>query len=197
MIAVTVDDGPTSNMNSFIQLFNSLGIKATFFLTGVQIRKIGVAPVQAAYNAGHQIASHSNNHPDFAGLSSSQIQSEISATSSLISQAIGRTPNYFRYPYGSFTAFTNSALTSLGFHKIGWSVDSLDWESQNTQSIINEISGAFNSAANPSVDSHIFLVHEWYLQTVEALRTLVPQMKQRGFRFVTVSECLGDSGAYF
>ena len=64
-----------------------------------------------------------------------------------------------------------------------WDVDTEDWRNHNTQKIIENI------LTNAS-DGSIILTHDLYAQTVEAMKTVVPELLNRGYQLVTVSELL-------
>ena len=45
-------------------------------------------------------------------------------------------------------------------------------------------------------DGQIVLLHDmqWNINTVEALKTIIPELKKRGFRFVTCAQRFAEKG---
>lgn len=71
-----------------------------------------------------------------------------------------------------------------------WSVDTLDWKSQNTQSVIK-------IATTDIKNGDIILMHDIYSSTAKAVEKIVPELIQQGFKLVTVSELLNANGGVF
>lgn len=75
-IALTYDDGPWVYTDAMVDVLNSNGAKATFFVTGVNNGKGAIdttpawnAVVKKMYASGHQLASHTWSHEDLSTLS--------------------------------------------------------------------------------------------------------------------------------
>lgn len=69
--------------------------------------------------------------------------------------------------------------------EIGWNVDTEDWRRPGADTIASRI-----MKAKPG---SVILMHDGggdRSQTVEALKKALPQLKQEGYRFVTISELL-------
>jgi peptidoglycan/xylan/chitin deacetylase (PgdA/CDA1 family) len=67
-----------------------------------------------------------------------------------------------------------------------WHQDTRDWDTPGVNKIVNKV---LKNARN----GDIILFHdhvEGKTQTIDALKRILPQLKERGFRFVTVSELL-------
>ena len=65
---------------------------------------------------------------------------------------------------------------------IKWNVDSLDWKSRNKNKILTQIRKTNN------FDGHIILMHSIYGTTADATEVLVPELINKGYQLVTVSE---------
>ncbi|KAG8836692.1 hypothetical protein FRB91_008526, partial [Serendipita sp. 411] len=80
LLALAFDDGPYQYTSTLMNTLNQAGAKATFFVTGTLYGCIHnqAAAVKAAYNSGHQIASHTWSHPsNFGSLSASAVTQEM------------------------------------------------------------------------------------------------------------------------
>ena len=62
-----------------------------------------------------------------------------------------------------------------------WDVDSEDWDSRNAQTVCDKVLSEVK-------DGDIILMHDIYESTAEAVELLLPQLKERGFQVVSVSE---------
>ena len=71
---------------------------------------------------------------------------------------------------------------NLKYPLIGWDIDSLDWKFRNKDKILSKI----NEISN--YDGRIILMHSIYDATAEAVEELVPQLLEKGYQLVTVSE---------
>ena len=61
VVALTFDDGPTTNVDEILPLLNQYNAKATFFLIGSDIEKNPEEAKKIA-NSGHQIGNHTYSH---------------------------------------------------------------------------------------------------------------------------------------
>ncbi|MDQ1276887.1 MAG: peptidoglycan-N-acetylglucosamine deacetylase, partial [Euryarchaeota archaeon] len=138
-IALTFDDGPGRVTPYILDVLRKYGAKATFFCLGCCIDKniafqdytgkyiTGSEIVKRANDEGHLIAIHSYNHLAFPGLTDEEIlNNELSRTKNIIVNLIGKTPVYFRPPYGSIDDRVNNIAKSLGLKIVLWSYRSAD-----------------------------------------------------------------------
>ena len=102
----------------------------------------------------------------------------------MIENAIGKKPTLVRPPYGA----TNSAITKrlneeFGLKVIMWDVDPLDWKVRNSEHVQSEILKATRAGS-------IVLSHDIHATTVAAMSDTIDALKEKGFKFVTVSELI-------
>ena len=135
LIAVTFDDGPSQYTSQLLDGLAARGAKVTFFMQGVNAQS-NTAVIRRAWNEGHQICSHTYNHPSLTGLSAGKIRSQLDRTDSILDNAIGFDLNYMlRPPYGNYN---QTVLNVAGVPCFFWSVDTLDWKSRNSDSVYSE-----------------------------------------------------------
>lgn len=113
-------------------------IRATFFVVGEWVDKYPES-VKALYDAGHEVMNHSNTHPHFTQLSSSQMAAEVKACADKIEAVTGVRPNLFRPPYGDYNDSVVSTMRNEGFYTIQWDVDSLDWKKPGSDAIVKRV----------------------------------------------------------
>lgn len=179
LVALSFDDGP--NTVTTVHMLNVLkkhDVKASFFVIGKNINEESAKVMQRAHNEGHDIENHSLTHCAMPTLTADSMRSEISQTSALVEKYIGEKPQLFRPPYIALnrTMFDNIDLTFISGEGC------TDWEDSVTADMRLEKMLGF------ARDGLIFLLHdmEGNEQTVEAVDRLIPILKERGYRFVTV-----------
>lgn len=202
-IAMTFDDGPYLYTGDLLNTLNRLGVKATFFVVGSNgngdIDKVQQWSdlIRRAYNEGHQVASHTWRHEDLTTLTSAARRETMYLTEQALANILGVFPTYMRPPYLSFNAEAGADMADLGYHVISTNLDPRDWEN-NTPETVYKSQQAFNDAtsANPASASFIVLNHDIHRTTVYTLvEGEVNRLRARGYRPVTVGQCLGDPQA--
>jgi peptidoglycan/xylan/chitin deacetylase (PgdA/CDA1 family) len=115
--ALTFDDGPSKNIPQLLAKLSELGINATFFVNALNYADM-TSPnssdslnLNAIYNQGHQVASHTYSHKDLTTLSVQGMWDEMRKNDDAIKAIIGRRPIHMRAP---FLAISNLVLTAMG-----------------------------------------------------------------------------------
>ena len=105
-----------------IDILNTYGVKATFFLVGQWVDKYPESVKQLA-DAGMEIGNHSNEHPHMAKLSEKQIMDEVTACNEKIEAITGTSPTLFRCPYGEYDDDVIQSINDLNMYPIQWNVE--------------------------------------------------------------------------
>ncbi len=179
MVALTFDDGPTLKYTSAIlDCLKENQASATFFVLGSRADDFPQL-LQRMILEGNEIGNHTFSHKQLTTLSKENIEEEISATQESIHNVTNRYPDIIRPPYGS----KNDTVMQCAQGKkvVTWTVDSEDWRSRNTQTIVNKV-------LNEVSDGDIILMHDLYPTTAEAAIILIPKLQEMGFQLVTISE---------
>ncbi|MEO5783342.1 MAG: polysaccharide deacetylase family protein [Ginsengibacter sp.] len=114
-IALTFDDNYIDNWYPNLDLFDSLGVKATFYISNYN--KLNAAQkikLRAIKDHGHEIAFHSTNHVNFLKCVDSTsieklIKVEVDHGLRLLNKD-GFFPTTFAYPYGKHNDFLDQLL---------------------------------------------------------------------------------------
>ena len=183
-IAMTFDDGPSAALTpKLLDLLAARHIKATFFVLGENVAEHPDIVARAAQE-GHEIASHSWSHPNFAKMSLEGVRSQLQRTDDAIASAAGKRPTLFRPPYGSITAREKEWIhDQFGYDIILWDVDPNDWKRPGPAVVRNRI-------LKETRPGSIVLSHDIHPGTVEAMPTTFDELEAKGFKFVTVSELI-------
>ena len=161
-VALTYDDGPSSNTNTLLSTLKSAGARATFFIWGQHAQQ-NTAGLKAINDAGMWLGNHSWTHPHMT--QGGDIGSELDQTQNIIKQTTGVTPKLFRPPYGETNAALKSALSQRGLTEIIWDVDTGDWNNASTDQIVQKATSA--SAGQ------VVLMHDNYSTTTQAVSRIV------------------------
>jgi peptidoglycan/xylan/chitin deacetylase (PgdA/CDA1 family) len=181
IIALTFDDGPnTTTTVQILDLLEQYGIVASFFLVGNNINEQSAKAVKRAADMGCEINNHSLTHSAMDTLSAEEIKAEIKETSERIFGITGKNPPFFRPPY---IAVNQTMRDSIDMPFIcGFGAE--DWEDSVSA---DERAERVLSQAR---DGAIILLHdmEGNFRTVDALKKIIPNLLDKGYRFVTVSQ---------
>ncbi|MDR9796237.1 polysaccharide deacetylase family protein [Aeribacillus pallidus] len=178
IVALTFDDGPHPKYTTeILDLLKSYHAKATFFVIG---QRVNFYPniVKRIGSEGHEICNHSFSHKDFTTLKKEKILEEINMTDQEIFKASGLKANCVRPPYGAVNQKVRSAIEKP---IILWTVDTLDWKTDDPKKVLKIVQAKTKNGS-------IILMHDIHSSTVEALKLILPYLKQQGYEFVTVSE---------
>mgnify|MGYP004525540105 FL=1 len=187
LVALTFDDGPSvGTTDKVLDVLKENDIVASFFLIGQKITEESAYLVKRAYDMGCTMENHSKTHPGMTGLSDEEILEEISYTTNKIEEITGEKPAFFRPPYIDYDQRLFD-LVDLGFI-CGYGCE--DWlpevsAEERTRRILEQAHPGF-----------IILVHdmEGNTQTVEAIKKIIPALKEQGYEFVTIRDLFAKSG---
>ena len=188
LIALTFDDGPNPVYTpQILDLLRKHQAKATFFVLGKRVRMYPQIAIREVLE-GHEIANHTFDHHFLKNVSPEKLKEEIRQTQEAIYDITEQMPHVFRPPGGIY----DDALIDLAredhFTVVMWSwyQDTRDWEKPGVDNIVNTV---LSNVQN----GDIVLFHDLEgdcSQTVQALERILPELKKRGFQFVTVTELL-------
>ena len=186
MIALTFDDGPSSTTSQVLDILDKYDVKATFFLIGQNINGNTRSILERQNASGHELANHSYTHSDMTTMDWSSIQNEINQTNNLIQQYTGQTAKFFRPPYISVN---NTMYSAIDMAFIQGTMHN-DWDGTSSSSQIA------NSVISGVADGQIILLHDFQgnTATVNALPTIIENLQNQGYQFVTMSELFSYKG---
>jgi peptidoglycan/xylan/chitin deacetylase (PgdA/CDA1 family) len=190
-VLLTFDDGPHPGYTpEILDILKELGVHALFFQIGRNLGEVsrGVAvpgPNQAIVSRlileGHAVGNHSFSHPVLPRLDRQHIAREIADTQALIEFMVpeggGRTGG-FRPPYGARDDQVFAQIDVHHLRSVVWNIDSEDWADPLPESIAHRVVQEAEKAGRG-----IVLMHDIHARTVEALPTVIRELRKRGFQF--------------
>ena len=179
-VALTFDDGPNARYTPLLlEGLRKRNIHATFFLLGENILKNKELLLRMQKD-GHLIGCHTWGHVQLDKISPSSASREILKTNSLIYHITGTYPTCLRPPYGAWKKDLELPVTML---PVFWDVDTLDWQSQNPESILDIV-------LKNVQDGSIILMHDSYDSSVRAALAITDELTEKGYDFVTADQLL-------
>lgn len=172
-----------SRTPAILDILDEYEVRSTFFLVTFWIEDYPEAAQEIA-DRGHELGLHSSTHPNFTGLSNSEIKEELERNISIIEDVTGQRPALFRPPYGAYDDRVVKAVEEdMELVTIQWSVDSLDWQDLTAEAMAERVLDMIHPGA-------IVLFHNNGLHTPEALAIILEELLTRGYQLVPVSELL-------
>lgn len=177
VIALTFDDGPSKYTDDLIEYLHQNDCKATFFILGNKVSNYQDT-LNKSISYGNEIGNHSYNHKWLIKLKKEEMINQIEKTQNLIYEYTGYIPTLIRPTYGS----VNSTLkNSTNLKIVLWNVDTLDWKYKSVDKIVARATKNLKSG-------NIILMHDIYKRTYDAVKKIVPILKENGYKCVTISE---------
>ena len=97
-----------------LDILAQYNVRTTFFMTGEWVEKYP-DDVKKIYEAGHDLANHSENHKNMSQLSDAQCQEELLKVHDKVKGLTGVEMNLFRPPYGDYDNEVIKNATACGY----------------------------------------------------------------------------------
>jgi peptidoglycan/xylan/chitin deacetylase (PgdA/CDA1 family) len=201
---LTFDDGPYTYTSQLLDVLEKYEVKATFFIAGnnrgkgrIDDESTGWTPIiQRMHDYGHQLASHTWTHRNLNEVSDHVRETEMIYNEMAFRNILGIIPTYMRPPFleCSVKSGCMDTMDKLGYHVISTNLDTKDYENDDP-SLIHISEDRFSSMQSSDETNHdyIVLAHDVHYQTVATLAEyMIDVSRGRGYKLVTVGECLGD-----
>ncbi|WP_279330091.1 glycosyltransferase [Streptomyces sp. OS603R] len=198
-LVLTFDDGPDPTWTpKMLDVLKKHDAHAVFFVTGTMASRYPDL-VQRMVDEGHEVGLHTFNHPDLSLQSKKRIDWELSQNQLALTGAAGIRTSLFRPPYSSFSdAMDNKSwpvteyIGSRGYLTVVNNTDSEDWKRPGVDEIIRR-------ATPKNGEGAIVLMHDSggdRSQTLAALDTFLPDLKDKGYEFDNLTEALDAPSAH-
>jgi peptidoglycan/xylan/chitin deacetylase (PgdA/CDA1 family) len=139
-VALTFDDGPDPDATpAVLEALDLAGLTATFFVVGEQLLRHH-ALAREALDRGHELALHGFSHRPHDELSPPESKDDIARGVGAFEAATGRSPRFYRPPYGLFNEWSYGACHDLGLEPVYWSAWGSDWEDISPERIADLVS---------------------------------------------------------
>lgn len=182
--SLTYDDGPAKSTDQVLTNLLERKIPATFFVLAKQVETYPNT-VRKLKDAGMDIASHSYTHAQLTKVGPIQLENEIGTSKKVIEEKLGTSIKLFRLPYGAGVSVSNvrDKIAAHDLIHVFWTVDTLDWQDKNPQTILARTLKQMNGSAK---NSGIVLFHDIHPQSVIASTLLMDHFNKQNLIVCTV-----------
>ncbi len=163
-----------------INILKEFNASATFFLVGFWVDDYPDM-VKAIDDAGFEIGTHSNTHPDMIKLDKNTMKNELETCISKIKSITNKDVSLFRAPFGSYNNDLIDVASGLGLKTIQWDVDSLDWKGISANDICQRIMSRVKNGS-------IILMHNNSDFVLDGLRLVLNRLKVAGYKVTGISD---------
>ena len=193
VVALTFDDGPTPEYTAgVLALLRDKDVKATFYLIGSEA-EANLTEAQAIVADGHELGNHTYTHADMTFASEADAESQVIRTDAAIRAAGYSGEITFRPPYGKKLFGLPLYLARNNRVTVTWDV-----EPETDESMAASPERMVSHVLDQTKPGSIILLHIMYPAretSRQALPAIIDGLKERGFRFVTVSDLLKRRGS--
>ncbi len=163
-----------------LDILKEFDVSATFFLVGFWVDDYPEM-VKAIDEAGMEIGTHSNTHPDMIKLDKNTMANELETSISKITAVTGKPVKLFRAPFGSYNNTLLDVAEGMGLKTIQWDVDSLDWKGLSANNISQRVLSRVKNGS-------IILMHNNSDNVLDGLRLILNRLKVQGYKVTSVGE---------
>ncbi len=184
--ALTFDDGPHPVYTAIIlKILYENDARATFFAVGENAERYPEL-LRAEYDLGHDIGNHTYSHLKMTEKNAGKIAEDIKRADKVIYDILGFTPSLFRPPERKHGEYLDSLIKKMKKTEVFWTVDTRDWAHTEKEKIAENIKANIKDGA-------VILFHDYVSPpspTPEVLSEILPYLKAKGYKFVTVTELM-------
>lgn len=192
-IALTFDACPTGKPDEYdekvVEVLLREKAPATLFMSGRWVEK---NPDKAKFLADQpqfEIAAHSYYHPHMTEKPDNRDLRELRRTQSVIRKVTGKTPKYFRPPFGEVDERVAKLAAQAGLVTVQYDIASGDPDPNLSPQRIAR--GVLRDAKGGSIV--VFHLNRNGVHTAEVLPEVIEGLRKNGFKLVTVGEMLKNN----
>ncbi|MFE0133580.1 polysaccharide deacetylase family protein [Streptomyces sp. NPDC059037] len=200
---MTADQGPRAAAGerfdnpALVATLRRLKVPATFFMTGrwaeeypAQAKDIGRDPLFEVANHSYSHYAFTKNCYGLPTVPASGMRADMERAFTAFRKAgIERPVPYFRFPGGCYDKQALRALAPGGVTAVQWDVVSGDAFATDADAVAKQVL----DGVRPGSVVVMHCTRSAAPATERALRTIVPKLRERGFRLVRVSEQIGSA----
>ena len=192
IVALTIDDGPSDYTDGILQVLRANNASATFFVIGSQV--VGrEKTLQDLVRAGNELGNHAIYDEPSRALSDTTLTNQIQSVEKMLHEAYVAVdaelpPKYFRPGSGFFHARMRKLLRKLGYRLVLGSIYPHDPQIPYWRVNANHILSMLQPGG-------IIICHDRRSWTIPMLQRVLPEIRRKGYRIVTITELLKEGRA--
>ena len=173
---------------NLLNILSTSGTHVTVFAVGTFL-KSNPEFAKKILDGGHDLGNHTMTHTQMKTISAKRVDSEISECAALLKKLTGNHGAFFR-PSGTqySTPLIRKTAQKYGYKNcISYDVDSHDYQDPGKAAVISNINKGIKGGS-------IISLHFGHQNTIDALPTVIENIKAKGFEPVTLTELIGNVG---
>lgn len=187
LVALTIDDAPSSHTSQILEVLRENDAHATFFVIGSQVDG-REAYLRDLVRNGNELGNHAMHDEPSRSLSDESLEGEIHQVRGKLraiyaAEKIPFPNNYFRPGSGFFSDRMRRLVDKLGYRLVLGSIYPHDPQIGYWWINANHILSMLRPGA-------IIICHDRRSWTAPMLRKVLPEMKRRGYKVVTLTDLL-------
>lgn len=161
-------------------------VQATFFVSGEWAERHPQI-VEKIVDANHELGMLGYRYKSYIEQDLETVREDLRLAKNTFEKMNIENMRFLRPPNGHFNDDVIELAESVGLQVVHWTVNPRDWENPGTENIVEEV---MKETANGS----IILLHasDSVKQTNQALEILLPQLKDAGYSFVSITELINQ-----
>lgn len=161
-------------------------VQATFFVSGEWAERHPDILEKISENK-HELGMMGYRYKSYLKQELSEVQKDLYHAQNIFNKLGYDQIKLLRTPSGHFNEEIIDLAKEQGYEVVHWNVDPHDWENPGTQIIVDQV-------MKETSNGDIILLHasDAAKQTANALKTILPGLKNKGFEFVTISELISQ-----
>jgi peptidoglycan-N-acetylglucosamine deacetylase len=186
-IAITFDDGPDPEITPLVlDCLDNADVKASFFVVGDRVRRYPHL-VREIHRRGHSVENHTMVHSlRFSMFGPERMFEELAAAQSIIADACGSRPHYFRAPCGLRGPLLERVLSRLELRLVSWTRRGLDTVARTPGPVLARLADRASPGDILVLHDAIAVLEKRNHHVLKVLPSLIEACKTRGLRPVTL-----------
>lgn len=166
-------------------------VQATFFVSGEWAER-HLEILEKIVEQKHELGMMGYRYKSYLDQEIDQVQKDLYYAKEIFGKLGFDQMDLLRTPSGHFNKEVIDLAEQQGYNVIHWNVNPNDWENPGTQVITDHV-------MKETSNGDIILLHasDAAKQTANALKTILPGLKNKGFKFVTISELIHQTHSEF
>ncbi|GHI02387.1 polysaccharide deacetylase [Streptomyces cellostaticus] len=200
---MTADQGPRAAAGEhfdnpdLIGTLRTLKVPATIFMTGRWAEQYPAQARSLGHDPQFEVANHSYSHYAFTDdcyglptVAEDRMKTDVErAYAALRKAGVPHALPYFRFPGGCYDRQALRALSGIGVTAVQWDVVSGDAFATDADAVAQQVL----DGVKPGSVVVMHCTRSAAPTTEQVVRTVVPELRKQGYRFVKVSELIGET----
>lgn len=189
-IALTFDiSWGEKKIHAILERLKEENVQATFFVSGEWAERHPEI-LEEITDGKHELGMLGYRYKSYLNQKPEQVKKDLLHAKEVFQKLGLDDINLVRPPSGQFDKEIIKLAENLGLTVVHWNVNPNDWKNPGTEAITDFV-------MKQTSNGDIILLHasDSVKQTNEALKTILPGLKNKGFHFVTISEFINQAHA--